>query len=94
MEVVNGRAFIFLVLSPGSYTVNGFFHNPNYETVIHNTSFVVPVIQREINIVVKDGENNSKIILAESNIDGVYMFNVSGEYHPIYIVDIYIKLII
>ena len=87
MEVVNGRAFIFLVLSPGSYTVNGFFHNPNYETVIHNTSFVVPVIQREINIVVKDGENNSKIILAESNIDGVYMFNVSGEYHPIYIVD-------
>ena len=87
ISVVNGRGLLFLVLSPGNYTVKGFFHDPNYETVIHNTSFEVPIISREINIVVKNGENNNVVIFAESNIDGVYMFDVSGTYYPIYIVD-------
>ncbi|WP_458454812.1 Ig-like domain-containing protein [Methanobrevibacter sp.] len=85
--VENGEGYAEFVLSPGTYYAKASFDNPNYETFITNTTFEVLPFARELNVKVENCENNSVVISIESNVDGVYMINVSGDYYPIFVVD-------
>ena len=85
--VENGEGYAEFVLSPGTYDAKASFDNPNYETVITNTSFEVLPFTRELSVNVENSENNSVVVSIESNVDGVYMINVSGDYYPIFVVD-------
>ncbi len=85
--VENGEGYAEFVLSPGTYDAKASFDNPNYETAITNTSFEVLPFTRELSVNVENCENNSVVVSIESNVDGVYMINVSGDYYPIFVVD-------
>ena len=85
--VENGEGYAEFVLSPGTYDAKASFDNPNYETAITNTSFEVLPFTRELSVNVENCENNSVVVSIESNVDGVYMINLSGDYYPIFVVD-------
>ena len=86
--VENGFGNTTVFLDAGNYSTKVSFENPYCITVINDADFEVLKGTRNVSVRAADVVyGNKAVIFVDSNVDGVYILNVSGDYYFVNLVD-------